>query len=205
MKKLLTVLIFLTIIFAGINFGSKAISSVQKEAEVLPASIVDESSESMDSKKIDVPVVALPQTLKIPKINVDTIVEAAGIDEQRKPILPQNSDNVVWYNLGPKPGEKGSSVISGHWDKETGAPAVFYDLNKLDIGDEIIVIDSENQKHKFIVTKKVNYPFDEVPLQEVYASSSDTPLLNLITCGGTWNAASKLYSHRTVIYSEMSD
>ncbi len=97
----------------------------------------------------------------------------------------------------------GSAVLSGHYDKVSGAPAVFHKLNSLEVGDEISVTDAEGNKHTFSIIRKVEYPYDKVPLQELYAAKTDKPLLNLITCGGTWNESTKLYSTRTVIYAEL--
>lgn len=187
------------------GFGSKAANYMLGDSakqEVLPAQSVNNNADS-DKKPVEAPPVFDPQSLRIPTINVDTTVESAGIDSERKPVLPKDADNVVWYNLGAKPGEMGSSVMAGHWDKITGEAAVFYDLNKLNEGDKIYVTDLEGKERTFSVTKKVDYPHDEVPLQEIYAGSRDAARLNLITCGGTWNAATQLYSHRTVVYSEL--
>ncbi|HVF69590.1 MAG TPA: class F sortase [Xanthomonadales bacterium] len=202
MKKLFVLLLIAT----GAFFGVKGADLFKAESrEVVRNTQAPNESQESNNPEEEAVVPGIPQTILIPKININAVVEAGGIDSEKKPVLPTEPDNVVWYNLGPKPGEVGSSVLSGHWDRETGAPAVFYDLKKLEIGDEITIEDSENQKFTFTVTKKVDYPFDKVPLQEVYAASTDKQLLNLITCAGTWNPETKLYSSRTVIYTELTD
>ncbi len=202
MKKLFFIILVVVLSFIGIKTGL-TISNSDKSQVAAPVKSND-SSETVSKAKEQISV-AIPQSLQIPKINVDTAVESAGIDEQKKPVLPKDADNVVWYNLGPKPGEVGSSVVSGHFDKVTGAPAVFWDLKKLGIGDEIFITDVDGNKHTFSVIKTIDYPHDKVPLHELYAASTDKPLLNLITCGGTWNEATKLYSSRTVVYAKSAD
>ncbi len=202
MKKVLFIILIAIFSFIGVNTGLKAANSVKAPQEVITVQVNAPEAVSEDQQGIKA---SIPQSLQIPKINVDTEVESAGLDAQKKPVLPEDPDNVVWYNLGPKPGEVGSSVVSGHFDKVTGAPAVFWDLKKLKGGDEIFVKDADGNKHTFTVTSIVDYPFDKVPLNELYAASTDKPLLNLITCGGTWNDATKLYSSRTVVYAELAE
>lgn len=144
----------------------------------------------------------VPVKLIIPKIHVQATVESVGMDYQGRMDIPKNVDNVAWYNLGSKPGDIGNAVIDGHFDKVTGAPAVFYALNTLSPGDKIISIDARGEKYTFLVVRKKDYLFDKFPLHEVFGSS-DKPMLNLITCQGIWNKKTKNYSQRTVVYSEL--
>lgn len=202
MKKVF--IVFLLFIAGGAFLGIQGASLFKNQSDdVVSQSQSRDEVVGANTEEAVVPV-GTPQSLSIPKINIDAVVESGGLDAEKNPVLPKDADNVLWYDLGKKPGEMGSAVISGHWDKETGAPAVFYDLKKLAPGDEITIKDSDNQQYTFKVTKVVDYPYDKVPLEEVYAGQSDVPLLNLITCGGAWNASTKLYSHRTVVYSELA-
>lgn len=143
-----------------------------------------------------------PLNLKIDSLGINANVESVGLDNKNRMDVPQNPDNVAWYNLGFKPGEKGSAVIAGHLDRITGAPAVFWDLGKLNTGD-IIKVEDENQNlYTFKVTDKKIYDFDKVPLEVVFASK-DKPRLNLITCNGAFDKNSSNYSKRLVVYSEL--
>lgn len=146
--------------------------------------------------------VAEPQTLVIPKLNITAAVESVGEDSSGKMAVPEKVEDVGWYNLGYKPGEKGSAVMAGHLDDVTGAPAVFYYLGQLQAGDEVIVTDKNGKTYTFEVTDVQSYAFDSVPLQQVFASN-DKPRLNLITCTGIWNQGSRNYSNRLVVYTEL--
>lgn len=143
-----------------------------------------------------------PQNLIIPKINVNAVIEQVGEDLEGKMDVPKEAQNVGWYEFGYKPGEKGSAVLAGHLDTVTGAPAVFYNLGQLQIGDEVIVTDKSGKNMLFTVTKVQSYPFDQVPLQDIF-TNNDKPRLNLITCTGTWNVGARNYSNRLVIYTEL--
>jgi LPXTG-site transpeptidase (sortase) family protein len=145
---------------------------------------------------------ALPKTFLIPKLGINVPVEHVGMDSKGAMDVPKDADNVAWYKLGYKVGDNGSAVIAGHFDKEDGSPAVFYNLTSLASGDEIIVRDDAGKEYKYKVTKKQTFNFDEVPLNEVFAST-DKARLNLITCDGVFDKNAKNYSKRTVIYSEL--
>lgn len=203
MKKTIFVILIIIFSFFGIKAGlslSRSAKPLNVPPKLVASNTLKESKPTIEEKLVPAP----PQTIQIPKINVETSVESGGIDEQKKPILPKDPDNVIWYSLGSKPGEVGSAVMSGHFDKVTGAPAVFWDLKKLVNGDVIKITDVKGNEFDFKVVKTVDYPFDKVPLQEVYAAETSKPLLNLITCAGTWNASTKLYSSRTVVYAELA-
>lgn len=146
------------------------------------------------------PPSGLPTRLIIPKIGVNAYMEYAGLDKNGVMEVPRNFANVAWYQGGYKIGGNGSAVITGHYDTTTGAPAVFYSIAKLVVGNEITVVDTNGYNHKFKVTRKQVYPYDQLPLSQIFASGG-TPGLNLITCSGKWDKTAKNYSERTVIYA----
>lgn len=147
---------------------------------------------------------APPQRLMIPTLDVDAPVEHVGLDAEKKMDVPKEAMNAAWYMLGAKPGEIGSAVLAGHFDKVTGAPAVFYRLGELEKGDEVQIEDETGQLLTFEVTDKVTYPHDNMPLEEIFAGR-DGRRLNLITCEGAFDNSTRLYSHRTVIYATLRE
>ncbi|OGK44245.1 hypothetical protein A3B40_03705 [Candidatus Roizmanbacteria bacterium RIFCSPLOWO2_01_FULL_37_16] len=148
------------------------------------------------------PTVAPPASLSVPKIDVSAPIEPVGTDENGKMQLPQDISVVGWYEPGVKPGELGNAVIAGHLDSATGEGAIFYNLNTMEKGDDIVIYDQAGKKYRFTVTEKVVYPYNQVPLDKIFGKSSKK-MLNLITCTGIWNPAIKNYSHRMIIFSEL--
>lgn len=146
--------------------------------------------------------IGLPANLKIPKIGVDAPVEPVGLDRDGKMGVPSNADLVGWYKLGVKPGERGNAVFAGHLDTVTGAPAVFYNLSKLEVGDEIISTDISGRQYVFKVTDKQTYLYNSFPLQDIFGDSQDIAL-NLITCAGVFDQISSNYNQRIVIFSKL--
>jgi sortase (surface protein transpeptidase) len=155
-----------------------------------------------DSPKGDAEEGVVPVSFAIPSLGIDTAVESVGMDAQGRMGVPQNPANVAWYNLGYKPGDKGSAVIAGHLDDVNLQPAVFWNVMKLNTGDEIIVRDSAGKELKFKVVDKQLYPYNQFPLEQVF-NSTDKPRLNLITCQGEFNQASQNYTQRGVVYAEL--
>jgi sortase A len=145
---------------------------------------------------------AVPVQINIPILSVSAKVEQVGIDKDGNMDIPKDFNNTAWYSPGPKPGETGSAVIDGHVDTPTGEPAVFAKISTLKNGDNIEVIDQNNVKHTFEVTKVADYDLATIPLEEIF-SSKTRPGLNLITCAGTFDKSKKMYDKRTVVYSKL--
>lgn len=201
--------VFLIILFIAVYLGTLVIADqglpfLSKNEPVETTSPQEITSQPTNAQIAGVKqnAAALPSTLIIPKLGVNTIVEQVGEDSQRRMDVPKNADNVGWYNLGTRPGNIGNAVMAGHFDKETGAPAVFYNLNQLQVGDIMSVKDMDGNEFTYRVTEKVIYPYNQVPLDFVFGAT-DKSRLNLITCSGAWDTGSRNYSSRTVVYSEL--
>lgn len=144
----------------------------------------------------------IPATVIIPKLNIQAPVELVGVTDTNNMDVPKNAANLAWYMYGPKPSEPGNAVIAGHYDTPTGRPAVFYNLTKLEKGDEIEVISENAVRSVFVVTETASIPYDQFPNDLVFKSKPGINL-NLITCGGIWDAKKKNYSERIVVYTTL--
>jgi LPXTG-site transpeptidase (sortase) family protein len=146
--------------------------------------------------------ISSPMTLSIPALGVNASIESVGMDSQGRMDVPKNPADVAWYNLGYKPGDNGSAVIAGHLDTQAGAPAVFWNLMKLNIGDTVKLTGNDGKTLTFKVVDKESYPYTNFPIQQVF-NTTDKPRLNLITCQGTYSTAAQSYSQRAVVYTEL--
>jgi len=144
--------------------------------------------------------VELSLRLQIARISVDAPIQNVGLAADGSMDVPKNPFNTGWYELGSRPGEIGSAVITGHVDSPTGAPAVFADLDKLTIGD-IITIENEGVSLSFRVREIRIYPA-QADATEVFTSTDGKAHLNLITCNGTWDADMNQYTDRLVIFTD---
>lgn len=142
-----------------------------------------------------------PVKVSIPRLRVEADVEHVGLDSAGRMGIPVEFDNVAWYREGYAPGEVGNAVIAGHLDDGKGDPGVFFNLEKLEIGDSVLVDGEEGRLHYRVVGKE-KLPYDAEDTSEIFGDS-DVPRLNLITCDGTWIANKRIYSDRLIVYTEL--
>ena len=144
---------------------------------------------------------SLPVRLKIPKINVDAFVEYVGLTSGGAMDVPKGPNNVGWFYLGSRPGDKGSAVIAGHYGWKNDIPAVFDNLYKLKKGDKIYIEDSTGTTLTFVVGEIGIYD-QNADASNVFGSNDGKSHLNLITCEGVWNVALKGRPSRLVIFTD---
>jgi sortase A len=146
----------------------------------------------------------LPVRLVIPSIGVDASVQQVGLapNGTGEMGIPSNFTDVGWYQEGVRPGMRGSAVMAGHYNGKNTPEAVFYDLNNLQVGDEVIIMSEERIEDIFYVVKIETYDHDAATT-EVFASNDGKARLNLITCGGEWLPDEKLFNKRTVVFTEL--
>ena len=142
---------------------------------------------------------APPVGLQIPAIGVRTTLVQLGITRQGTLQVPSSPSVAGWYTGSPRPGEIGSSIIAGHIDSYRG-PGVFYRLRELHPGDRIYVRQADGRFAVFQVTAVHQYPKAHFPGAAVYGPVPDAEL-RLITCGGTFDYATRSYLSNIVVYS----
>lgn len=146
----------------------------------------------------------LPMRLKIPRIKVDSAVEYVGLTPDGAVGAPKDSVRVAWFNLGPRPGENGSAVITGHYGRKNRKGSVFDNLYKLRKGDQLYIEDEKGVIITFVVRESRRYdPKADAP--DVFGSSDGRAHLNLVTCEGAWDRVSKSYSKRLVVFTDKEE
>lgn len=142
----------------------------------------------------------IPIRIKIPSIKVDAPIIQAGLTKQETMESPEEPLDTAWFKLGASPGEKGSSVIAGHRGWKTGK-AVFDDLDKIKLGDNVYVENEKGDILVFIVREKRIYDADEI-VPKVW-NKVDAAHLNLITCSGKWNTLTGTSDKRLVVFTDL--
>jgi sortase (surface protein transpeptidase) len=145
----------------------------------------------------------VPAYIEIPALDVNTEIEKVGRLENGQMGVPKGFDTVGWFGEGAKPGAPGNAVMAGHVDSKTG-PAVFYKLEDLDKGDEVIVKDKDGKTLTFVVTGKEKYDRKTAPVDEIFDYSYGSKL-NLITCTGNFNRDEGTHEERLVVYTELKN
>ncbi|TYP85913.1 class F sortase [Blastococcus xanthinilyticus] len=139
----------------------------------------------------------LPVRVRLPAIGVDSALVELGVDGEGVLVPPTDFARAGWFAAGPTPGEVGPSVIAGHVDSRDG-PAVFFRLDQLVAGDEVLVDRVDGTTARFTVTSTERFPKDRFPTQEVYGPTPRAEL-KLITCGGEFDADRRSYRDNVVV------
>ncbi|MED1862631.1 class F sortase [Fictibacillus nanhaiensis] len=183
----------------NVSKSSELMKNQEQEKEVRSASTELTPPEGL-KLKADTEGIA-PSTIEIPALGINTEIEKVGRLDNGQMGVPKGMDTVGWFSDGAKPGSPGNAVMAGHVDSKTG-PAVFYKLEDLEKGDEVIVKDKEGKTLIFEVTGKEKYGRKNAPVDKIFDYSYGSKL-NLITCTGNFNRDEGTHEERLVIYTEL--
>ncbi len=157
-----------------------------------PAGLADAATKAL-------PAGLAPQRLSIPAIGVSSSLETLGIGAGGAVEVPKNPDRPGWLDRSPAPGQQGPAVIIGHLDSKTG-PAVFLKLRQLKVGDPVVVTRHDGRKVTFTVDGVRSFEKTHFPTDATYGPVPG-PALRLITCGGTYDHATKSYESNVIVFA----
>jgi LPXTG-site transpeptidase (sortase) family protein len=197
-KKIFLIIILLLFLFYLLYTFSIFLKNKGKE-NGLQLTVNNIALSSNQLQKVYYP---LPTRLKIPSIKVDATFEQVGLTSDGAVGVPNGPDDVAWFNLSPRPGEPGDSIIDGHSGYKNNRPAVFDSLYKLKKGDKIYIEDEKGMVVTFVVRESRNYNSNTTSATDVFNSNDRKAHLNLITCSGVWNEAKKTHSERLVVFTD---
>ncbi|MFC8344450.1 class F sortase [Streptomyces sp. NPDC057280] len=144
---------------------------------------------------------ASPQRIDIPGLGVQAPVVARGLDRNGAVDPPpyDQAGVVGWYAAGTRPGAAGTALMVGHVDTET-RPAVFYKLSSVKPGETVRVIRDDGKVAEFTVDDVQVVARDHFDAQQAYGPrQSGRAELRLVTCGGTFDRASRSYTANVIV------
>lgn len=191
----LTILCFAWAIM-GFLYFEKPIPTV-----LVPLPVMEKITQIITQEKVRP---ALPTHITIPSIGVDATIESVGMTPEGAMDVPQNIENVAWFNLGSRPGEKGSAVFAGHYGYKNDRLAVFDNLYKLQKGDKVYTQDEKGVVVTYVVRETRRYD-PEADAFAVFGPGDEKMHLNLITCEGDWSKLGKSYSTRLVVFTDREE
>jgi LPXTG-site transpeptidase (sortase) family protein len=185
--------------------GPQTLIRLNSLIDLIPANLVASASIKLTKNYAALPSqdlasTSLPARLIIPKIDVGANIEYLGKNSQGAMAMTKSLVNVVWYDLGPRPGENGTAVIGGHFNGD-GKTSVFDNLHELNPGDKISVTDGAGIVNTFVVRETKSYNKD-ADASDIFNTNDNKAHLNLITCEGIWDKISQTYSRRLVIFTD---
>lgn len=169
--------------------------------EPVTATIMTASPPASPTATAAPPATPLPVRLTIPAIGVSTPLVRLGLQDDGTVEVPSEPLHAGWYDLGPAPGAVGSAVVLGHVDSEDG-PAVFARLAELVRGDIVRVARADGSVASFAVASVRTYANADFPGQRVYGAARGRQL-NLVTCGGAYDADRGGYQSNVVVNARL--
>ncbi|MFI7006891.1 class F sortase [Streptomyces sp. NPDC050145] len=149
---------------------------------------------------------AKPQRIDAPALHVQAPVVARGLDGSGAVDPPpyDQAGVVGWYGAGAQPGERGTALFVGHVDTET-RPAVFFHLSEAKPGDTVKVVRDDGSVATFTVDDVQVLSRDRFDPATAYGPRRPGRAeLRLITCGGTFDKASRTYTANVVVSAYLS-
>ncbi len=143
----------------------------------------------------------LPRVLSIPSLGVKTRVLGMDVTATNQLRAPNNINDAGWYNGSARPGQPGAVALNGHVSGPT-QPGVFKKLQTLKNGDEIILDNGAKQSFRYKVAHVETLPVEKVEMVKYLQVYGDAEKgVNLMTCGGKFNAKTQQYESRTLVYA----
>jgi sortase (surface protein transpeptidase) len=141
-----------------------------------------------------------PVRIVIPAISTGANIIPVGVEKEGVMQVPP-AQKAGWYKLGPVPGAPGPAVIVAHvyYNHERD---VFYQLKRLQPGDEIQVYDGSGDVALFVVDSKEEVLKNELPTEKIWNETAE-PMLRLITCGGVFDPATRHYLSNVIVYAHL--
>jgi Sortase domain len=179
--------------------GAGVAASVPATTQVQPTSRPAPSSTSGAAVAVTPLARSTPVRLLIPAIGVNSRLMRLGLQADGSVEVPPNAFPAGWYTKAPTPGELGPAIILGHvhWN----GPGVFYDLQKVKPGDQIVVTRADGSKPAFRITRIAAFRKVQFPTKLVYGDI-DHAGLRLITCGG-FDSRARQYEDNIVVFADL--
>ena len=150
--------------------------------------------------------------LQIPRLKVDSAIEAIGIKENNEMDVPHDPLQTGWYDVDGwgKPGYLENSVFAAHVDYYPNIIGPFNKLKDLVPGeDEVVVVMDNGLEYRYRVIRKARFRVEEIKMGELIwpdEKPESAEWITLITCGGDFVASRPggpgEYLHRDVVVAE---
>jgi len=139
-------------------------------------------------------------TIIIPAIGVRAGIIAEGIDQTPGDVgnlsAPESANQVGWWDGGPAPGQGGTAVLTGHRVSDWA----FWNLGDVQTGDTVQVIGTNGQTTNWVVSSVQQMLKTQLP--PAVWTKGGSPMLALVTCGGTFNYSIGHYNDNILVWAK---
>jgi sortase (surface protein transpeptidase) len=197
MKKYLGLVLAITIV-AITGFITVVHRSVvpEPEREVVVAVAATASSSMVVKSNLKY------NSLIIPSLGINAQIEKVGINDKGNIASPKTFKTVGLYKYGPVPGAPGVAILDGHVNNGLGLKGVFADLEDIEIGNIITIVDEKGKKLDFQVEKIATVDYT-TRLDEISFKNSGQSQILLVSCQGNWVKNEKTYDKRLLVLANL--
>lgn len=178
-------------------WSDRSATPTAADAAVVPPATAAATTTRTPDQSVATAETSRPVQLAIPDLRLDTRLITLGVRPDRTVEVPGDPDRAGWFRRGTVPGSLGSAVILGHVDSEDG-PAVFSGLSTLARGAQVSVTMDDGSVVTFAVRSVRTYDNEAFPARRVYGSHGRREI-NLVTCGGAYDADRGGYQANVVV------
>lgn len=139
--------------------------------------------------------------LRIPSLKVDAWLGQVGLDTGGNIEAPKSGIDVGWYRFSVAPGAAGNAIVDGHVDWYDNAQGVFWNLDRVRVGEAINLAREDGSTLAFAVDSVTTV--DQAAHPAGLYSREGAPTLTLITCGGRWDPERRVYLSRVLVRAHL--
>jgi len=114
--------------------------------------------------------------------------------------LPTDAHTVAWWSSGSMPGDPVGTVVLAAHVSYNGSHGPFTHLDRLRQGDVIVVRQADGSTRRYRMTGSHHVVKSALNRQNLFRTDGP-PQLALITCGGSYDAATRNYSDNIIVFA----
>ncbi len=147
-----------------------------------------------------------PRKITINKIGVEARVKPLGVSKENQLLAPGSIYDAGWYEASAKPGvDAGAVLLDGHVHGPS-KPGIFVNLKKLVPGDMIEIERGDGRVVTYRVEKTSQSPVATLDMKALLKSVKPGKQgLNIVTCGGKYDAKTGHYESRDQVFAVQVD
>jgi hypothetical protein len=143
----------------------------------------------------------VPARVRVPRIGIDAPVVPVTVRPDGLLAVPADVRTVGWWSAGaPAAAPSGTVVLAGHVDSARQGPGAFFGIRALEPGDRVILSSVSGRTTAYTVAARRQYPKSALPAGQVFGQEATSRLV-LVTCGGSFDWATRHYSDNVVVYA----
>jgi len=146
---------------------------------------------------------SLPARMLIPALELDYEVQSMGADATGTMMVAPALEVVSWFDRSPIPGNEGNAIFGAH-NTWKGKHSKIYDLDGLEIGDEMEIEYEDGTSLRFLLESVFVYELRTAPAHLIMDPGGEQKV-TIITCKPPFNAQRGTSDYRIVaIFKEES-